>query len=270
MRGVRGIAAAVALAVTGLSTAAPPVGAKTLTFLTESLPPFNYGSREDVQGPSRAIISAVCGQIEADCRFELLPKKRMMRRAREGRADGLFSLGKNAERMEWMYFSRPLLRTAYGFFVPKGDDLRYRAPADLAGYRVVTYGPSNMAKSLRGLVEAEQPGVADITIDTELRLSFRKLAGGRYGDTAAVYSNRDVGRYILQDEGIDGVRYAGEQRGLHYYVGFPKKAVSRALVRRFNDALVGLHKSGRLAEILGDYGLQPPKAARMRRGEGSS
>ncbi len=262
MRRLYGIGAALGFALASVTAGASAGSAKTLTFLTERLPPFNYGEQMDVKGPSRAIIGAVCQRLDANCRFELLPKKRMMHRARKGEADGLFSLGKNAARKEWMYFSKPLLQTEYGFFVRAGDDMAYKSPADLAGYRVVTYGPSNMAKSLRTLVETESPGVADVTLDTDLRLSFRKLVGGRYGDKAAVFSNRDVGRYLLRDEAIEGVRYAGAQRRLTYHVGFPKKAVSRDFVERFDAALTALRDQGRVPEILARHGLEAAQLAR--------
>ena len=59
MRRLCRIGAAIVFTLAGVTAGSSAGSAKTFTFLTESLPPFNHGEQENVKGPSRAIVDAV-------------------------------------------------------------------------------------------------------------------------------------------------------------------------------------------------------------------
>lgn len=260
-------AAWLALAIgpgSGTARADAPAMAGEYLFVTEELPPFNYRDAADmVGGPAREVVTAVCRDLQVSCRIHLLPKKRMMALAMRGEVQGLFTLGRNRAREQWLYFSRPFVRTRYGFFVRATDRVRPVDVDGFIGFVIATFGPSNMLTTLRGLYELSGHRRARIVVENDLGTALRKLAAGRYGQVgAAVYANRDVGRYIITAEAIGGLRYALDERRLDYYVAFPKRAVAPAFVGRFDAALQALFHRGGLTAILERYGLNaPPDAA---------
>ena len=84
---------------------------------------------------------------------------------------------------------------------------------------------------------------------------FRKLAAGRID---AVYSNRDRGREIIENERLeDRVDYAGGHQGIIYYAGFAKSFPDQELLDRFDAAWQDLSQSGEIQRIIEGYGLEP-------------
>ena len=80
----------------------------------------------------------------------------------------------------------------------------YREPAQMAGYRVGVFAPSNTATQLEGIRAGMiDAGLTPIKIDQrpDDAAGFRKLAAGRVD---AVFSNRDRGRDIIKQEGHVG------------------------------------------------------------------
>lgn len=240
-----------------LAAATSPTQAEPLRFNTEEFAPFNFMAEDgSVTGATPDLVRAVCADLELECAIELLPWRRALKNAQEGKIQGLFSLGRNPDRERWLFFSPPVVQTAYGFFLQKTDPLEYQDLKSLAGYTVSTYGPSNLSRTLEQLIVDIPQGAA--MIEVGLNTALRKLSAGRYGDKASVYANKDVAQILVQDEGIDGVRYAGDERPLFYYIGFPKASMDRALAFKFNAKITEYTKSGRLAEILSKYGISAP------------
>jgi len=224
-------------------------------FVTEPSPPFNYLENGEVTGPAHAIIGAICADLGTDCSFELTKWDRAIGMARDGEVNGIFSVGKNTERLEWMHFSSPILATAYGLYVLDDNPLEFRQPADLAGYTVVTYGPSNTSQSLETLGDAVPD--MEIVVESKLRLILRKFDAGRYEGRAALYLNKDVVASLIDELGLEKLRYAGDHRQILYYVGFPKAATEQGFVDRFNGVLDRFKQDGTLATLLEPYGMTP-------------
>jgi polar amino acid transport system substrate-binding protein len=234
--------------------AAPAVGQdKTLVFDTQDFPPFSYLEGGKPAGPVVEIIQLVCSRMKTvKPEFRLLPWARAQNEVQNGEAQGLFLIGYNAERAEWLTFSPPLVLTEYGFFVHSKSTLQYKAGEDIKGFTIGVYGPSNTSTTLESIKGKVQPDLKiDMTPDDIA--AFRKLAAQRID---AVFSNRDVGRMRLKNLGLGEVRYAGRYEPLKYFIGFSKKHADKALVEVFNTTLTGLIRDGSIAAILKAHGLE--------------
>lgn len=220
-------------------------GGAELKFNTQNFEPFNYEVGGVVSGPTADIIRKICDEMKITCTFNLLPWRRAQEEVANGIAHGLFTIGWNEERAKTLYFSPTLMNTEYGFFVKNDSPLKFKQVSDVKGYTVGVFGPSNTSFFLEK-IKAE---IKDLTIDMtpEDETAFKKLSLGRVD---AVYSNKDVGYFLMGKLNIKNVRYAGFHTGLKYYVGFSQKFTDKKLVDQFNTTFRNLHKRGVIQEIL--------------------
>lgn len=246
MRGWRVVWLSVLSSIWALTVTSAAVA--QLTFNTQDFPPFNYEEKGVVSGPAADVIRKVCGEMKIDCPMMLLPWRRAQREVEEGKVNGMFVIGWNAERAKSIYFSPPLLETEYGFFVRDDNLLKFRQDADVKGYVVGVYGPSNTATALQKIKADLQDLTIDMTPDD--RAAFKKLSLGR---VQAVFSNRDVGYDVLRKLGITNVRYAGRQQTLKYYIGFSQKFTDKKLVDEFDATFRRLHRQGVIQQVLKAY-----------------
>jgi polar amino acid transport system substrate-binding protein len=223
-------------------------GGTELKFNTQMFEPFNYDIGGVVSGPTADIIRRVCSEMKITCTFNLLPWRRAQDEVAQGIAQGLFTIGWNEERAKTLYFSPALMNTEYGFFVRNDNQLKFKQPVDVKGYTVGVFGPSNTSFYL-DKIKAE---IKDLTIDMtpEDETAFKKLSLGRVD---AVYSNRDVGNFLIGKLNLNNLRYAGFHTGLKYYVGFSQKFTDKKLVDQFNAMFRQLHKRGVIQEILAKH-----------------
>jgi polar amino acid transport system substrate-binding protein len=230
----------------------------SLRFTTQAFAPFDYEADGKVIGPATEIVAAACGRAGIICSFAQLPWARAQSEVRDGEANGMFVIGWSKERAEWLHFAPPLMKTEYGFFAQAGDRTEYRDLADVQGWSIATYGPSNTSETLEGLRERMiarqlQPFTIDLRPGDED--GFRKLALSR---VKAVFSNRDVGFAVVKRLGLRAdIRYAGKTSELNYYVGFSKKYNDPAILARFDEAVTALAASGKIQRILEPYDMQP-------------
>ncbi len=226
---------------------------KTLIFFTQDFKPFSYLEKGQVAGPFKEIIDAVCKEAGFDVRYRLLPWRRAIVTAKGGKAQGLFVLGWNTERTEWLHFTYPVLNTEYGFFFNENDPIDFKCKDDLKGkgYRIGVYGPSNTSKKLDSFKEK----ITDIIIEQtpDDIACFKKLSVNR---VQAVYSNRDVGMAIIKEHQVKKVRYGGKDRALKYYIGLLKSNVSQETFEQFNRAYKILYQAGKIKQIIDFHNLE--------------
>ena len=236
----------------------PAAAEGSLRFVTLEFAPFIYGENQEVAGPGRDVIAAVCKAASIDCSFDIYPWRRAQELMKSGDTDGMMVIGRNPAREEWLHFSPPLFRTEYGFFVQADNLLSYQKASQIAGYRVGVFAPSNTATQLEGIRSAmAEAGLDPIQIDghPDDAAGLRKLAAGRLD---AVYSNRERGWGIVAAEALDGkVRYAGQHKAVLYYAGITKDYPHPEVVARFFDTWRGLFASGEAQHIIEGYGLEP-------------
>src|SRR5215475_6448989 len=190
---VRSLLVVLAISAVAISTPFRSAAAVELIFNTQEFAPFNYSESGVVKGPAAEIVRKICVEMRIDCPMRSLPWRRAQQEVEEGKAHGMFSIGWNAERAKWLYFSPPLLITEYGFFVRSENPLVFKQNADVKGYTVGVFGPSNTATAPEK-IKAE---IKDLTIDMtpQDEAAFQKLSVGR---VQAVFSNRDVGYGLSQ------------------------------------------------------------------------
>lgn len=82
---------------------------------------------------------------------------------------------------------------------------------------------------------------------------FRELAAsaGKY----AAFSNRDVGTSVIRRLGLTNISYAGRERCLSYYLGISTRLKDTDFLKRFDEALRGIEKSGLKRTILAPYAI---------------
>lgn len=223
---------------------------KELKFTTQDFRPFSYIQNNQVAGPAVEIITEVCKESQISCSFKLYPWTRAQEFVRDGSAHGMFVIGWNKKRTEWLHFSPPILNTEYGFFVHEDNPLKFKTVDDVKGYTVGVFGPSNTSRSLEKIKETIGDMRIDMTPDDES--AFKKLSIGR---VTAVFSNRDVGYALIKKLNLKNIRYAGQQRTLQYYIGFSKEHTDKAIVDQFNASFLKLHKKGVIQTILKKYNM---------------
>ncbi|MFH2092644.1 MAG: transporter substrate-binding domain-containing protein [Pseudomonadota bacterium] len=235
-----------------ISTLASGQKEEELKLVTQDFQPFSYMENGSVAGPAVEIIHEVCAKINITPLIKLYPWRRAQAMVEEGSAHGMFVIGWNQKRSEWLYFSPPILNTEYGFFVRDDNPLEFKTLSDVEGYTVGAFGPSNTSRSLETIKEQVPSITLDITPDDES--CFRKLDLGR---VSAVYSNKNVGFALIRKLGFKNIRYAGCHRTLQYYIGFSQQYNDKATIHRFNQAFLDLHKQGKIQEILKRYLMEP-------------
>jgi len=109
-------------------------------------------------------------------RLICFPWGRAQEEVRNGIAQGIFVVGWNEERAQWLYFSPPILNSEYGFFVKNDNPLKFRQVSDVKGYMVGVYGPSNTATSLEKIKsEIKDLTITDKKLVEQFNQTFRNL-----------------------------------------------------------------------------------------------
>ena len=221
-----------------------------LVFYTQEFAPFSYSENGRVAGPGVEIIQKACDNINVKCVIEVLPWVRAQEEVKRGNADGMFFVGKNKEREEWLDFSIPIINTEYGFFGNKETPISYNDIKDLSGKTVGVYGHSNTSLSLDEAVKGMNRIAVEMTVDDAIE--FRKLNAKRVD---AVYSNKSVGEAIIKQLKLTKVEYYGTHKKLQYFIGLHKNTTKTLEERFFNEISI-MSKKGDIDEILKRYNLR--------------
>ena len=229
--------------------------ARDLHFVTEPFPPYNYLEAGRAAGPMPEIVRAACERIAVHCHIEVMPWRRALQLAEQGKVDGAFALVRIPEREASFYLGPAVVDLTYTLFAQKTSLLRYQKQADLNGYTLAAYGPSGTLRTLQDLQASG--GKFEIVQEVDNATVLRKLAAGRYGERGAVLINRDAANWLIREEGLDNLKEAGDLRRLAYHIGLSRKSVSEVTANRFHQALLALSRDGRLRAILKKHGLRP-------------
>lgn len=228
--------------------------ADTLTFNTQTFPPFTYLEEGEVSGPGTHILKTACKQAEIDCHFFLLPWKRAQHEVQVGKVNGMYLIGRNAARLKWLHYSPALLKTGYAFFVKQENLFNYTSINDFSGHLVSVKENSNTHATLK----KASKDVPNISIDgrnTDMA-SFEKLLLNR---VQAVFINSDVANSYIRSYNYP-VKNAFTLKSLNYYVGLSLEHTPKALRERFMSALIAYKASGELDQYLQTVNLVPAPA----------
>jgi len=222
-----------------------------LVFATQDFPPFSYKIGQHVAGPAADIIRGICSDIKITCSIYSKEWSDAQMDVKKGKAHAMFMIGWNKNRTSWLHFSHPILKTEYGIFVRKSNSLDYSMQNDIKGYNVGVYGPSNTSQSLLKIKKRIKDLRVDFSPDSSI--CFKKLSKG---ELDAVYSNKAVGRSLINRHLLKNIRYAGRDKTLKYFIGFNQKFTTKAMVDQFNLSFEKMHKKGVIQEVLSMYGME--------------
>lgn len=234
------------------------VQSRQLSFVMEHFPPFNMDENGTATGPLPDIVRAACAVIHADCTFQTLPWRRAYRLAELGMVSGIFVLQKLPEREKDFYFTDPVVQASFSVFVQESSGFNYSNSAKLDFRAIGAYGPSATSKAAEEILRAA-PGAA-LILEINNQTVFKKLVNGRYGEHGIAVMNTDVGKYLLRQDNIGGIRHAGEIKKIEYAIGLSKLKHDQVQFEQFNNAIRQLKQDGTVKEIVEKYGLTVPQS----------
>lgn len=230
-----------------------------LILYTQNFDPFHYRNpvTGQLDGPAVVLIKKTCQDADLRCVLKIGEGSwgDTQEQVRSGNGDGLFLIGWDASRADYLLRTDEILSTEYGFFVRTDDPLSYVEPEILDGYTVGVYGPSNTSHTLEKIILGlRDKGVrVDEDLDKDGDAVFLKLSASK-GKFAA-FSNKDVGNSIVRRLGLGNIRYAGRQQCLSYYLGISNRYKDSDFVKRFDEAFRHIDENGLKRVILAPYGI---------------
>lgn len=238
---------------------ASPLAAEPLRLVSDDWPPYEYRdpSSGEVTGFSTELIRAVLRKLnQAVAPVLVYPWARAEREVRTGNADGIYTLTRTAERLDFLYFPEEPLHTDTGTLFVRRDqlpsppisgvsDLSRLSLATVRGY---AYSPEILA------ILASSDQVTEVSDETQL---FGMLARGRVD---AVLTYRNVGTAVIDRMALGAEIMTISEPLLFqrsYYVGFNKQAVTREFVEQFSDQLGRLKRSSEYLLLEQKYFAEP-------------
>jgi len=233
-----------------------------LTLSTSDLPPFSMRlPNGEIGGPFIEVVRDVCAEMNEECKFELLPNKRLKYVVRNGETDAGFPYGWNEERAKYLYYSIPFLQTEYGLFVSGSNNRSISSPADLQNLTIGVFGPqTNMYHRLNEIKEdMVEGGVPPFSIHASKDIDGALVNMLKRGRIDGYYVNKAVGYFRASRFNVENIKYVWKHMEIHYFVVFPKATTDIEFVRRFNQAaLKVISQQGYLEKKLLPLNISPP------------
>lgn len=186
--------------------------------------------------------------------LRLTPWNRLLRKAEEGRIDGLFGITRSPERERFLHFAdEPLLADPWLVWIRAEDAgrLAYSAPEDLAGRGVGLVAGYNYGEDFLARLRA----VAVIEEVADEQTNFRKLAARRID---ALVSTLQVGTRTAAAAGLAGAVQplpAVPVKLSVFHIAFRRDRVPEAWVAAFSAHLAAYKRGPAYAALWRRYGL---------------
>ena len=216
-----------------------------------------HGSTADGKpdgGAHAEAMKRVCAKLKWNCKFEVVPLARVISMLTNGEAHFGMGLAKNAEREAIANFPNMVSQLGYTFFVKKGEAAKLTKLDDFKGKTVGVHGGSATGKDL-----AEQNGkiggAMKIVEESTAETAPKKLAGGRYGDGAAIYCARPVCVLQSQRENLAIEPVGFDAKLQSHSIIASKKAVNAADFEAYKKALAEVLKGDDIKKIFADANL---------------
>ena len=114
--------------------------ARNLEFVFSDFPPFEYTENGSPTGINKEIIEEACNRLDVTPVFTQLPWKRALMHAKNGRADAVFSLFKNDERIRYFNFTKENINTVRMVLISNHENnIKINSIEDMKGKRVGVY-----------------------------------------------------------------------------------------------------------------------------------
>lgn len=226
-----------------------------LMFVTKPFAPYVYdGPDGRAAGPLVDVLASICASNGWHCAVRVLPWRRALRMALDGKADGIFPVVNSSSRRQSFRLSPVVVKARYVLVAHPAAAPKIRAGhLDLTGRTLAAYGPSEASASLESLVQGQTGTHAEIELDHQTVL--RKLIAGRYGTQGVALMDEAVARQLLATSGLNDLKPSVVVRELDYAFALAPQRMTAAQSSAFDVALRGLCDSGRLAAMLRPRGL---------------
>lgn len=245
-------------AIAILLSAGVPVGAAadTVRLRADYWCPYNCDPGDEDPGYMIEIAERAAARLGLEIDYELMPWDRTMSEVRAGSVDA--AVGATALEGDGLVLSDPLGYDADCFFVAAGNQWRFEGVDSL---------PKVLLGAVSGYTHDEGPVDAYIAANSQPNGSVITSAGDEassrnirlllLGRIDALIDSEAVIRMEAERQGQLGqIQIAGCLEALPLHIAFsPKFGSAAALVAALREEVASLRKSGRLAEILGRYGL---------------
>jgi len=241
-----------AVAVMAVLLAAAPANAHTeaiagrrdpLVFLgNHTLPPMIYRKDGRAAGIVVDLAEALAARMGQPVQLLYMNWTQAQQMVREGRADALLQINSSPEREAVFDFSDPLLESEFSIFVPSARKNIY----DLSSLDGLRVGVEE--KGLPTQVLGRRPRI-DVVVVPDIVSGFRHLAAGTVD---AVVVDRWVGEFVLAENGIEGIRAAGEPIERSRSAIAVRKGEAE-LLAAINRALAAIRSDGTYTKILAKW-----------------
>lgn len=235
---------------------------RVITVASEVFPPYQYMENGQMVGPMVVIMQKACAAAKLQCNFVMLPWVQALQGAENGDYEVLFSILDSPVRRDKFVMGPPMVASAYAAFVLSRNPWVYSSPASLKGLTIAAYGPSGTSFVAQ---ELAAQGGATVDVNKTMLESFQRLVEGAYGPDGVVIANRDVGQYLMRQNGVSGPKPAGVVRYASYTFGVSRKARDPWVIHHLlSSALRDLHASGVVESVMQAGGLTPSKVTNVQ------
>jgi PAS domain S-box-containing protein len=205
----------------------------------DSLPPMNFMKNGKPTGIVIDLAEALAERMHHPVEIKLMNWTEAQQLVLEGRADALLQIDPNPERLKIYDFSEPLLSTEFTLFTSVGR-FGIASMRDLHGLKVGVE-----EKGLPILLLQEDPQIF-VEIIPDFVQGFRLLATGTLD---AVFADRWVGRYVLAENDIQGVKLF-DVPIIRSHSAIAVKKGNTKLLGDINAALADIRRDGTYDRII--------------------
>ncbi len=233
---------------------------KKYNFVSWNSPPYSFLSNTKTpKGLFVDVIKSACKKLNVECTIEIIPYRRVINYAKNGKIDGAFPLTLTKERQEIFTFSEPLANCKLGIFVRKEDPLvvsETNYNKVLNNYIISSFGPSITFSKLENIAK-NTPNLElfmDVKIETSfLKLNLNHLETNSKDKKSGIFIDRKIGENIIKSNDLKNLRYSGDLSNFNYHIAFYKNKRDLNFPNNFIKAINEMKKNGELKKIISNY-----------------
>ncbi len=211
-------------------------------------PPFVYAKDETYRGISVDIVKEIANRLNIKIEIDDYPWSRLLSNLKFGTTDCTAFLAKNKEREQYvLYPSVPYYTITTVFYVQKGKKNLIQKYEDL--YKI-TVGVVTDSEYFDPFNRDSRIDKANVVREIQL---LRMLGEGRID--AIVGTHPQVEYDILQNGYSGKFEQAAYRPGnnVHLYIGFSRKSSFSTQIKRINQTILLMKKTGKIQEIADRY-----------------
>ncbi|MHC4561546.1 MAG: substrate-binding periplasmic protein [Planctomycetota bacterium] len=234
-----------------------PTDRHVLTFASDPWPPYAGTAGAEQEGYIVDVLRAIFEPLGYEVGYVNKPWTRCIDEVRHGNLTGLAGCDVH-EAPDLVYPRETVGTTRPTFFVREGANWRYDGVDSLTSIRLGAIQDYTYERDVDVYIRQQQ-GTARVLLTRGNDALVRLIQALRAGAIDAFIENGPVAMTVMASLGdqAKGIVPAGEAPGLCLYVPFsPGIPGGRPYAQMFDREIVELRESGRLAEILGAYGLE--------------